>query len=73
MNKIFERKIVNIFFSSVLTMFFGALKNRLIETVLFSTKTHTLGTFDGTFECPGYVVLFRNKNNKLPSRLIMHS
>ena len=38
MNKIFERKIVNIFLPISVNICFGAQKNRLIETVLVSLR-----------------------------------
>ena len=41
--KKFKRKIVNIFFPSVLTYVFGAQKNHLIETVLLSTNNICFG------------------------------
>ena len=39
MNKIFERKIVNIFLPICFYICLGAQKNRPIETVLLSTQT----------------------------------
>ena len=41
--QIFERKIVNISYPSVLTYVLGAQKNRLIETVLLSTHNICFG------------------------------
>ena len=42
-NTIFDGKIVNIFLPSVLSYVLGALKNRLIETVLLSTHNMCSG------------------------------
>ena len=42
-NKIFERKIVNIFLPLSFNIFLGAQKNRLIETVLLSTHNICFG------------------------------
>ena len=43
MNKIFQRKIVNIFLPIILAYVLGAQKNRLIETVLLSTHNICFG------------------------------
>ena len=42
-NNTFKRKIVNIFYPSVLTFFFDAQKNRLIKMVLLSTHNICFG------------------------------
>ena len=43
MNKIFERKIINFSYSSVLTYVLGAQKNRLHEKILLNTHNIFFG------------------------------
>ena len=72
--KLFELKIVNIFLPINLNMFFGAQKNRLIETVLLSTHNICFGreikkiffNYAVLFGDPRNTTNIRNRFNQVP-------